>query len=136
MKLATTIIGKATDDIIDKGRKIAGFLLEHLDRPPPCQFLGVVDLTQVQHVPLHNAPAGDPRVLENAPIAMLLAILPANLAAQEHEAANYRHIGDRENRLGRHYSRFAPFRPAASLADQSLALRKLQNAGVESAKLG
>ena len=28
MKLATTIIGKATDDIIDKGRKIAGFLFE------------------------------------------------------------------------------------------------------------
>ena len=28
MKLATTIIGQATDDIIDKGRKIAGFLLE------------------------------------------------------------------------------------------------------------
>jgi aerobic carbon-monoxide dehydrogenase large subunit len=28
MKLATTIIGKATDDIIDTGRKIAGFLLE------------------------------------------------------------------------------------------------------------
>ncbi len=28
MKLATTIIGKATDDIIDKGRKIAGSLLE------------------------------------------------------------------------------------------------------------
>ncbi len=28
MKLATTIIGQATDDIIDKGRKIAGVLLE------------------------------------------------------------------------------------------------------------
>jgi carbon-monoxide dehydrogenase large subunit len=28
MKLATTIIGQATDDIIAKGRKIAGFLLE------------------------------------------------------------------------------------------------------------
>jgi carbon-monoxide dehydrogenase large subunit len=28
MKLAATIIGEATDDIIDKGRKIAGFLLE------------------------------------------------------------------------------------------------------------
>jgi aerobic carbon-monoxide dehydrogenase large subunit len=28
MKLATTIIGAATDDIIDKGRKIASFLLE------------------------------------------------------------------------------------------------------------
>jgi Aspartyl protease len=29
--------------------------------------------------------AADPRVLDNAPIAMLLAILPANLAAQEHD---------------------------------------------------
>jgi carbon-monoxide dehydrogenase large subunit len=28
LKLATAIIGKATDDIIDKGRKIASFLLE------------------------------------------------------------------------------------------------------------
>src|SRR5437868_13627598 len=28
MKLAVTIVGQATDDIIDKGRKIAGFLFE------------------------------------------------------------------------------------------------------------
>src|SRR5947209_2767958 len=28
MKLATTVIGQATDDIVDKGRRIAGFLLE------------------------------------------------------------------------------------------------------------
>jgi hypothetical protein len=48
------------------------------------QLLRVVDLTQVQHVSLHHAPPGDPRVLDNAPIAVLLAILPANLAAQEH----------------------------------------------------
>src|SRR6202030_1435735 len=32
-----------------------------------------------------TAPPGDPRVLDNAPIAMLLAILPANFAAQEHD---------------------------------------------------
>src|SRR3954467_6641456 len=44
-------------------------------------------------------------------------------------AANYRHIGDRENRLGRHYSRFSPFWPAPALAGQSLALRKLCDAG-------
>jgi hypothetical protein len=30
---------------------------------PPRQFLRVVDLAQVQHVPLRYAPAGDPRVL-------------------------------------------------------------------------
>src|SRR2546423_10245882 len=44
-------------------------------------------------------------------------------------AADYRHIGGRENRLGRHYSRFSPFSPAPALADQSLALRKSWNAG-------
>src|SRR5947208_8594355 len=44
-------------------------------------------------------------------------------------AADYRHIGGRENRLGRHYSRFSPFWPPPALAGQSLALRKLCDAG-------
>jgi hypothetical protein len=44
-------------------------------------------------------------------------------------AADYRHIGGVENRLGRHYSRFSPFSPTPALADQSLARRKLWNAG-------
>jgi len=39
-------------------------------------------------------------------------------------AADYRHIGGLENRLGRHYSRFSPFQPAAPFADQSLELWK------------
>jgi hypothetical protein len=60
-------------------------VLDHRDRPPPRQFLRVVDLAQVQHVPLHHAPTADPRVLDNAPIAVLLAILPVNFAAQEHD---------------------------------------------------
>src|SRR6266850_1240087 len=37
-------------------------------------------------------------------------------------AANYRHIGGGENRLGRHYNRFSPLSLAAPLAAQSLAL--------------
>src|SRR5882757_10957750 len=44
-------------------------------------------------------------------------------------AANYRHIGGLENRLGRHYSRFSTSWPAAPLAAQSLARRKLPNHG-------
>src|SRR5438045_349284 len=44
-------------------------------------------------------------------------------------AADYRHIDGLENRLGRHYSRFPPFSPSPALADQSLALRKLCDAG-------
>src|SRR5256885_1025304 len=43
-------------------------------------------------------------------------------------AADYRHIGGLENRLGRHYSRFSPFSPTPALADQSLARRKSWNA--------
>jgi hypothetical protein len=75
------------------------------------------------------APRRDPRVLDNAPVAVLLAILPANLAAQENMmAADYRHIGSLENRLGRHYSRFPPFSPTPALPGQSLALRKLCDA--------
>src|SRR5260370_394289 len=44
-------------------------------------------------------------------------------------AANYRHIGGLENRLGRHYSRFSTSWAAAPLAAQSLARRKLPNHG-------
>src|ERR1700722_16896467 len=44
-------------------------------------------------------------------------------------AADYRHIGGVENRLGRHYSQFSPFSLTPALADQSLARRKLWNAG-------
>jgi len=56
-------------------------LLQNLDRSPPSQLLRIVDLAQVQHVPLHHAPARNPRVLDNAPVAMLLAILPAIFVA-------------------------------------------------------
>src|SRR5207245_8258607 len=55
-----------------------GAIFQNLDRPPPRQFLSIVDLTQIQHVPLHHAPAGDACVLDNAPVVMLLAILPAD----------------------------------------------------------
>jgi hypothetical protein len=57
----------------------------HLDRAPPCQFLGRVDLAQIQNVALHHPPASNAPVLHHAPAAVLLAILPANLRTQEHD---------------------------------------------------
>src|SRR5258708_22443702 len=48
-------------------------------------------LAQVQHVPLRHASPGDPRVLDNAPVAVLPAILPANFAAQEHDGQQHRY---------------------------------------------
>ena len=44
-------------------------------------------------------------------------------------AANYRHIGGGENRLGRHYSRFSEIWPTAFLGDQSLTRCKSQKGG-------
>jgi hypothetical protein len=41
--------------------------------------LRVIDLAQVQHLPLHHAPAADPGVLDNAPVAVVFAILLATL---------------------------------------------------------
>src|SRR5262249_19300752 len=111
-------------------------ILQTLDRPPPRHFLRIVDLAQIQHVPLHHAPAGDPRILDNAPVAMLFAILRRTLQRKNMMAANYRHIGGAENRLGRHYSRFSAFWPPAAFAGQSLALRKIVERKVESAKSG
>ena len=67
-----------------QGPRPRGASLQNLDRPPPRQFLRIVDLAQVQHVALYDAPAGYPRVFNNAPVAVLLAILPANFGAQEH----------------------------------------------------
>ena len=80
------IMGRA--EVANEWAALAGLrraVLQYRDRPPPRQFLGVVHLAQVQHVPLHHPSPGDPGVLDNAPVAALFAILPANFAAQEHE---------------------------------------------------
>ena len=56
-------------------------LVQRLDRLAPRGTLAVVDLAQIQHMPLHRATAGDPAVLDNAPIAVLLAVFAAKLVA-------------------------------------------------------
>ncbi len=53
-------------------------------------LLTVVDLAQVQHLTLHRPPARHPAVLHDAPAAMLLTVLAANLVAEKH-ATRFRH---------------------------------------------
>jgi uncharacterized membrane protein YeaQ/YmgE (transglycosylase-associated protein family) len=60
---------------------------------------------------------------------MLFAILPANLAAQEHDGRRLSSHGGLENRLGRHYSRFSAFWRVALLTAQRLARRNPGTAG-------
>ena len=73
--------------ILGKQRDLSGLLavlVKRLDRPAPRAPLRIIDLAQVQHMPLHRAAAGHAAVLHDAPVAMLLPVLPANLVAQKH----------------------------------------------------
>jgi hypothetical protein len=79
----TTILGKQRQRL----RSILRFV-QHLDRPAPSQLLRVVDLAEMKHVFLHHAPVRDALVLDDAPIAMPLAVLVANpVVAQKHGGA-------------------------------------------------
>ena len=57
----------------------------------PRRSLCVVDLAQIQHMPLHCPTAGHPAVFHDAPVAVLLAVLPANLVAQKHDRRLSKH---------------------------------------------
>jgi hypothetical protein len=56
-------------------------MIQRIDGLASRRLLAVVDLPQVQNVTLYNAPAGAAAVLDNAPGAMVLAVLAANLGA-------------------------------------------------------
>src|SRR5271166_1845286 len=61
-------------------------LVKCFDGPAPRRSLAIVDLAQIQHVPLHLSTAANPAVLDDAPIAMLLTVLATDLVAQKHAA--------------------------------------------------
>jgi len=61
-------------------------------------------------VPLHHASTAHALALDKAPVAVLLAVLPANRGAQKLTAIDYAPNADDENSLGLHYSKFADTR--------------------------
>jgi hypothetical protein len=52
-------------------------LVECFDRAAPIVMLAVADLTQIQHLPLHHLATGTAPVLDDVPVAVLLAVLEA-----------------------------------------------------------
>jgi hypothetical protein len=68
----------------EQGQLDAARAVERLDRAAPAGLLGVVDLAQVEHGLLHRAAAPDPAVLDDAPVPVLLAVLPPQRGTQEH----------------------------------------------------
>ena len=72
-------------------------LVKDLDRPAPGEFLRGIDLAEIEHRPLDDPAVAQPLVLDNAPVAVLLAVLPANCRAQKHDGA-IQYIEDRSRK--------------------------------------
>jgi hypothetical protein len=70
-----------------QGLRSIGRFVQHLNRPAPRQFLRVVDLAEVKNVVLNDPPASNALVLDDAEVAMPLAVLLANLVPQKHAGA-------------------------------------------------
>src|SRR5665647_2884541 len=65
-------------------RPVRLWLGKQLDGFAPSQLLGVVDLAQIKHVPLHHSASRHAPVLNKAPATVFLAVLLADFAAQKH----------------------------------------------------
>jgi hypothetical protein len=72
---------------------------------------------------LHHASIGHAPVLDNAEVAVFLAVLLPNRPAQKH-AAELAAAQPAENRVGLHYSRFWPRVRIPPLARQGLGARR------------
>jgi hypothetical protein len=60
--------------------------IKGFDQLAPGLALAVIDLAEVQHLPLDHLATGAALVLDNIPVAMLFAIFEASIESQEHDA--------------------------------------------------
>src|SRR5258708_3976773 len=85
-------------------------LVEPLDHPTPRHLLAVVDLAQIQNRTLHHTTARTAPAFDNAPVTVLLAVLPASRESQVHGPRGYAETQTRkEGRSSLHA--FPPHRP-------------------------
>jgi hypothetical protein len=77
---------------------------EHFNRFAPRRFLTVIDLPQIQDLPLHNTLSMDATTLNDAPIAMGFTIFETGLGTEKHTL----HFQEKSlpiKHQGRHYRR-------------------------------
>src|SRR5271167_2211973 len=89
-------------------------LVERFDHPAPRRLLAIVDLAQIQNRTLHHTPARTAPAFDNAPITVLLAVLPSSRESQIHGRRGYAENQTRkEGRSSLHP--FPPHRPLMRL---------------------
>src|SRR5262245_13260691 len=89
--LRNTAIGREQRKL----RRPLCIIVARLAAPAPGLALAVDHLSEIQYRPLHHLAAGAALVLDDAPIAMLLAVLDPSIGPQEHDRrADYStHVG-------------------------------------------
>lgn len=61
-------------------------IFQYLYRAPPGFSLAVVDLAQIENMPLHHTPVAEAMVLDDAPVAVFFAVLDSPSHPKEHAA--------------------------------------------------
>src|SRR5215813_14684554 len=67
---------------------LAAFV-KSIDHPAPGLALAVVDLAEIKHWPLYYSTAGATLTFDNAPVTVLLAVLPSSSESQIHQPRFY-----------------------------------------------
>src|SRR5271170_4973412 len=89
-------------------------LVEPFDHPAPRRMLAVVALAQIQNRSLHHPTARTTLAFDNAPVTVLLAVLPSPCESQVHRPRFYAQTKSRkEGRSSLHA--FPPHRPLMRL---------------------
>ena len=80
---------------VDRNRAIGGkqrqlamppaVFIKRFDQIAPRLALAIIDLAEIQHLPLNYLAAGAALVLDDIPVAMLFAVFDASIEPQEHE---------------------------------------------------
>src|SRR5580704_8799720 len=60
--------------------------IKGFDQMAPGLALAVIDLAEIQNLPLHHLATGATLVLDNIPVSMLFAVFEASVESQEHDA--------------------------------------------------
>jgi hypothetical protein len=76
-------------------------LVKGVDDPTPCFALTVVDLTEVENLPLYDLSSSAAFALHNVPVEMLFAVLQASIALQVHARELYERFAGKEDAWSR-----------------------------------
>src|SRR5262245_36935152 len=97
--------------------------IERFDDLAPRLALAVVDLAQIQYLPLHDLATSTALALDNIPIAMLLAVLQSSVASQIHASESVSNACKQALRKTKLLNRYLVYTTAVSNSSRLVSTR-------------